>query len=376
MSFIKESKLRISDIHVYQMDLPLGDKSYRTSSGGAYTSFDSTIVEIVSDTGISGWGETCPFGAVYQPEHALGARAALYQMAPGLIGREVTGPRAVRRFLDELLNGSNYAKAAIDIAIYDLIGKSYGLSVSDLLGGAVTERVKSYYAIPVVEPDEAAKLAAEKLAQGYPRLQIKVGGRPVEVDIETIHKVWEATGCTRLAVDGNRALTTRDVLRIEKECTDIPFVLEQPCNTMEEIASIRAQVLRPIYLDENTEDLSSVLRAISMGISDGFGFKVTRLGGLGNLAAVRDVCESRSMPHTVDDSWGGDIIAAACVHMAATVQPRLLEGVWIAEPFMDVQYDSKNPVRIEGGHIQLPSGPGLGIVPDEGVFGKAVASFA
>ena len=144
---------------------------------------------------------------------------------------------------------------------------------------------------------------------------------------------------------------------------------------MEEIAAIRGQLHHAIYLDENTENLNSVLRAISLGVCDGFGLKVTRLGGLGNIATVRDLCESRSMPHTCDDTWGGDIIAAACVHIGATVQPRLLEGVWLAEPYMDVHYDSSNPVRVEGGHIQLPTGPGLGIVPDEGVFGEPVASF-
>lgn len=80
------------------------------SEGGTHTAFDSTIVEVVSDTGISGWGETCPVGPTYQPEHALGARAALAQMSPGLIGSEVTGPLAVRRSMDKLLNGHNYAK--------------------------------------------------------------------------------------------------------------------------------------------------------------------------------------------------------------------------------------------------------------------------
>ena len=81
------------------------------------------------------------------------------------------------------------------------------------------------------------------------------------------------------------------------------------------------------------------------------------------------------MPHTCDDSWGSDIIAAACAHIGATVQPRLLEGVWIAEGHMDVHYDSDNPVRVDAGHIRVPTGAGLGVVPDEGVFGVPVASF-
>ena len=366
--------MRIAEIHVYQVDLPLNGKIYRMSEG-SFTTLDSTVVEIVSDTGISGWGETCPVGPTYQPQHALGARAALNQMAQGLIGEPVSGPLAIRRAMDKLLNGHNYAKAAIDIAIHDLIGKAHGRRVCDMLGGATSERVISYYALSVGEPDEVARTAVEKISEGYPRLQIKVGGRPVELDIETIRKVWEATGCTRLSVDANRALTARDVLRIGRECADIPFVFEQPCNTMEEIAAIRGQLHHGVYLDENTENLNSVLRAISLGVCDGFGLKVTRLGGLGTMATVRDLCESRSMPHTCDDSWGGDIIAAACVHIGATVQPRLLEGVWLAQPYLDGHYDSGKPIRIEGGHIEVPSGAGLGVVPDEGVFGEPVASF-
>ncbi len=366
--------MRIAEIHMYEMELPVTGKLYRLSLG-SYAALDSTIVEVVSDTGRSGWGETCPVGPTYQPEHALGARAALHQMAPSLVGRTVTGPLEMRRWMDGLLNGHSYAKAAIDIALHDLIGKEHGMRVCDMLGGATSERVPSYYALSVDEPDEVARAAVEKIAQGFPRLQLKVGGRPVELDIETIRKVWEATGCTRLSVDANRALTTRDVLRIGRECADIPFVFEQPCNTMEEIAAIRGQLHHAIYLDENTENLSSVLRAISLGVCDGFGLKVTRLGGLTGFATVRDVCEARSMPHTCDDTWGGDILAAACVHMGATVQPRLLEGVWLAQPYMALHYDSGSPVRVEDGHIAVPTGPGLGVVPDDGVFGAPVASF-
>jgi L-alanine-DL-glutamate epimerase-like enolase superfamily enzyme len=70
-------------------------------------------------------------------------------MAPGLVGRPVTGPLAVRRVLDEQLNGHNPAKAAIDIAVYDLIGKAHGMRVCELLGGATTERVPSYYLLRV-----------------------------------------------------------------------------------------------------------------------------------------------------------------------------------------------------------------------------------
>ena len=121
--------------------------------------------------------------------------------------------------------------------------------------------------------------------------------------------------------------------------------------------------------------LITIMRA-GQGLVDGFGMKVTRIGGLQQMAAFRDICEARSLPHTCDDAWGGDIIHAACTHIGATVQPRLLEGVWLAAPYIEGHYDPKNGIDIIGGHIRLPEGPGLGVVPEEGVFGKPVLSFA
>jgi len=366
--------MKITEIHVYSHRLPVMNGPYVIASS-VVSELDSTLVRIVADTGLVGWGETCPVGPTYQPSHARGARAALEEMAPGLIGAAL-GPVTLRRRMDGLLNGHRYAKAAVDIAAHDLLGKAWGVRVADLLGGAVTERVPSYYATGVGEPDEIARIAAEKVAEGYPRLQIKIGGRPVEIDIEVLRRVWERIGGKgiRLAADANRNLPTRDALRLSRECPDIPFVMEQPCNTIEELAAIRGQVHHGIYLDENGEDLATVIRAAGQGLVDGFGMKLTRIGGLSQMAAFRDICEARSLPHTCDDAWGGDIIAAACTHIGATVQPRLMEGAWLAAPYIDGHYDSRNGIRIEGGHIRLPDGPGLGVVPDDGVFGAPVFS--
>ena len=238
-------------------------------------------------------------------------------------------------------------------------------------------RVPSYYATGVGEPDDIARLALEKFQQGYPRLQIKVGGRPIEIDIETIRKVWEAVAGKgmRIAVDANRGWTTRDALRVSRECQQIPFVMEQPCNSIEELKSIRNQVTHAIYMDENSVDLNTVITAAGNGLVDGFGMKLTRIGGLQQMVAFRDICEARSLPHTCDDAWGGDIIAAACTHIASTVQPHILEGTWIAAPYIEGHYDDKHGIDVVDGHIALPTGPGLGITPEKGRFGDPVDSY-
>lgn len=366
--------MRIRELHIYQQDLPVQNGPY-TMANAEVWALDSTIVRIVSDTGPEGWGETCPVGPTYAESFGAGARAALAAMGEGLIGTEIA-PLTLHRKMNSLLNGHRYAKAAVDIAVHDLLGKASGLRVADLLGGVAAERLPSYYATGVGPADEIARLAGEKMNEGYPRLQIKVGGRPVEVDIEVIRKVWEVTrGEVKLAVDGNRGWTTRDALRVSRECPDIPFVMEQPCETIEDLRKIRAQVQHAIYMDENAVDLATVVGAVGGNLVDGFGMKVTRIGGLHPMTVFRDVCESRNLPHTCDDSWGGDIIAAACTHIGATIAPRLLEGVWIAAPYIDGHYDAQGGVTVEAGHIRLPEGPGLGLAIDPERFGAPVASF-
>lgn len=366
--------MRIAEVHLFQFDLPVKDGPYRIASGDVW-SLTTTLVKLVSDDGLTGWGETCPVGPTYAEAHSKGALAALTEMAPGLIGTEAL-PVPLHRRMENLLCGHAYAKAAIDIAAHDLWGKRFGVSVSDLLGGALTDRVASYYSIGVAAPDEAARIAADKAREGYPRLQVKLGGRPVEVDIEAIRKVWAAiagSGMT-LAVDGNRGWTTRDALQVSRECPDVPFVMEQPCETLEDMRTIRALCYHPLYLDENGTSLNIAVTAAASGLVDGFGMKITRIGGLHPMRAFRDICAARNLPHTCDDAWGGDVIAAACVQIAATVAPQRMEGVWLAAPYIEGHYDPVNGIAIKDGYITKPMGAGLGVSVDETLFGDPVLS--
>ena len=356
--------MKIRAIHIYQVDLPIKGKPY-TMARATLTELDTTIVEIVTDSGIVGYGETCPLGPTYQPHHALGARAALIELAPHLIGRNPLHHNAAALLMDETLAGHQYAKAAIDIALWDIAGKAYGVRTCDLLGGAVRERVPSYYAIGIETPDETARIAQEKQQAGYPRLQIKVGGRHIEEDIAAIRKVAEVLdNGVRFAADANRGWTTRDAIMISQACRDVPFVIEQPCATYAETAALRGRVCHPIYVDEVADSVSRVVQAIGDRSADGFGLKVTRMGGLSAMRTIRDLCHAHTLPHTCDDAWGGDILAAACLHIGATVAPRLCEGVWIAAPYIDGHYDPVNGIEVVDGWLTLPTGAGLGITPD------------
>jgi L-alanine-DL-glutamate epimerase-like enolase superfamily enzyme len=367
--------MHIAAIEIYQTDLPVATGNFQMAHT-AVASLDTTVVRVIADDGTTGWGETCPLGSAYQAQHAAGARAALAEVAPGLIGLDPCAIEVAGAAMHARLEGHGYAKAALETALWDLAGKHFGARVCELLGGARREQVAAYYAIGVDEPGEAARAAAVKADEGYTRLQIKVGGRPIEADIEALHTVHEAVGRrARLVVDVNRGWNARDTLLFSQGCAGIPLVLEQPCNSIEETLSVRSMLRHPVYLDESMLDLPSVLRAIGDGACDGFALKVSRVGGIGTMRAIRDVCAARALPHTCDDTWGGDIVSAACVHLSATVPSRNHEGTWLAAPYMTGHYDAGGGIDVRDGVIDVPKGPGLGLEIDPGQFGTPVATY-
>lgn len=363
--------MRIRKISVFAHELEVVNGPYVFSSG-SMDALTTYLVKIETDNGLTGWGETCPLGPAYQPAHALGAEAGLRELAPKLIGTEAT-PRAAMALMDRSLDGHNYVKAAIDVALYDLMGKAAGLPVSTLLGGALRPRIPSYYAISLMDPDPTAEVVREKQREGYTALQIKIGSGDVVKDAEVLRAAWDARARgVAIAADANRAMTAAETIQLSHLIRDIPIALEQPVRTMEEVASLRGRLCHPLYLDETTIEPGVVLGAFGRDYCDGLGMKITRIGGLGNMAAVRDMAEARRAMISVDDSWGGDVIAAACAHMGATVRPELFRGTWLAAPYIDHHYDPADGISIRDGWIDVPTAPGLGVTPDETLFGDPI----
>jgi L-alanine-DL-glutamate epimerase-like enolase superfamily enzyme len=367
--------MKIVEISVFHRPLPIKGKPYKMALQELST-LDSTIVRITTDSGVIGYGEFCPLGPAYQPQHMLGGRAALQEFCPHLIGMNPLLIDRIYDVMNQALCGSLYAKSAIDMALWDIAGKTYGARICDLLGGAIREKVPSYYAIGLTSPDEAAEITKEKQAQGFSRLQLKVGGRELQEDIAAIHKVSEVlTTGTTLAVDANRGLIPRDAINLSLACKELAFVMEQPCQTYEQCLAVRQHIAHPLYLDEVIEDLNTLLRAISDNAADGFGMKQSRVGGISKMRTIRDVCAVAGLPITSDDSWGGDLVASACLQLGATIHPQLCDGVWVAAPYIDGHYDPDNGLSVKQGKLSLPSGFGLGIEPHINTIETALMSF-
>src|SRR5215470_12965899 len=153
----RRSQMKITAIRAYQVDLPLHEGSYKWSGGNVVTVFDSTVVEVQTDAGITGYGEVCPLGPAYLPAYAAGVRIGLKEIGPKLIGLDPTHLGVVNRRMDDALRGHAYVKSAIDMACWDILGKASGLPVYVLLGGAQQESIKLYRAISQESPEDMAR---------------------------------------------------------------------------------------------------------------------------------------------------------------------------------------------------------------------------
>ena len=367
--------MKITGIRAYQVDLPLHEGTYKWSGGNSVDVFDSTVVVVDTDSGLSGYGEVCPLGSAYLAAYANGARTGLKELAPGLLGADPTQLGLLNRRMDQLMRGHPYVKSAIDMACWDLLGKASGQSVATLLGGTYGSDFPLYRAISQDEPDRMAASVAGYRAEGYTKFQLKVGGNP-DVDIERIRAV--AAQMQRgdvLVADANTGWRQHEAVRIAHAVRDVDVYIEQPCLSYEECLAVRRHTDRPFVLDEVIDDLSAVLRGVSDQAMDVINLKISKVGGLTKARQIRDLCVSLGIAMTIEDTWGGDIITAAIAHLAHSTPPEFLFTATDFNSYVTVSNAEGAPQR-QHGRLAASAQPGLGVTPRWEVLGEPVMSIA
>ena len=363
--------MKISKISVFQVDLPLHEGSYNWAGGKSVKIFDSTVVRVETDEGITGHGEVCPLGPVYLPAYAEGARAGIQVLAPALLGQDPTQLAKLNRHMDATLKGHPYVKSAIDMACWDILGQATGQPVCNLLGGRYGDDFLLYRAISQEAPEAMASKVSGYRAEGYRKFQLKVGGDP-ETDIERIRAVSaELQRGDVLIADANTGWLMHQAARVVRAVKDIDVYIEQPCETFEECYSIRKMTDHPFVLDESIDGLPILLRANSLQAMDVVNIKISKFGGLTKARQARDLCVSLGIAMTIEDSWGGDIITTAISHLAHSTPTELLFSSTDFNSYVTVSIADGAPQR-NNGRLAASTAPGLGITPKMDVLGQAV----
>ncbi len=367
--------MKITGIRAYRVELPLHEGTYKWSGGKSVDVFDSTVVAIDTDAGITGYGEVCPLGPFYLPAYAGGVRAGIVELGPHLLGEDPTQLKKLNRRMDAALQGHAYVKSALDIACWDILGKVTQQPVSILLGGRYGEDFPLYRAISQEDPAIMAAKVAGYRAEGYRRFQLKVGGDPL-VDIDRIHAVAAQlqTG-DRLICDANTGWLMHDALRVVRGVRDLDVYIEQPCRTYEECLTVRKHCDHPFVLDENIDSLDVLLRGHADRAMDCVNIKISKFGGLTKAVQARDLCASLGIAMTIEDSWGGDIVTAAISHFAHSTPSDLLLTTTDFNSYVTVSIADGAPHRV-GGRMTSSASPGLGVTPKWDVLGKPVVEVA
>lgn len=360
--------MKITSLKLWYVPLT-SHEAYYMADGKTCDTVTSVIIALEMDNGITGWGEVCPIPH-YLPAYAGGVAPALQEMWPVLCGADPVGPEALLAKANGWLIGHEYAKSALDIALWDITGKVAKMPLYTLLGGRRQADMPLYHSITCIAPEEMVKIARDAQAKGMAQFQVKLGAdNNWEADVARLRMVREAVGSGPLVYgDWNCGATSLDAIRVGRAVQDLDIMLEQPCATMEDCKRVKDATQLPMKMDENAHDTASMLKAHQLGVMDAVAIKLSKFGGVSASRSARDLCLHLGARMCIEDTWGSDITTAALSHLGASTDPKRVMNVCDLSGYVAPHVAPDGPKR-KNGRLAPPEGAGLGITPDLDVLG-------
>ncbi|KAI5464344.1 hypothetical protein BGZ63DRAFT_350398, partial [Mariannaea sp. PMI_226] len=319
--------MRINDITVFNYDANYRYGTYSMSHGRLAKGQKSIVVRIRTEDGVEGWAETAPLGSDYLPSSFTGELAAIKELGPQLLGMDPRSPAAINEVMDRAMMGAMAAKAVIDMACWDLLGKSQGLPTATLFGGVLTEKPPAFSVIGIRDVESAISQANDELTKGAVAMQLKAGDDPL-ADARRVRAIRHAIPeHVRIWADANGGWTLDEALTFARAVgQDITVGLEQPCRTLSHCAEVGRRTGLPIILDESIVTVADLFEAHAAGIA-GVNIKPSRVGGLTKARTIRDAAAALDMVIACDDTWGSALTTAQNVLLATTTPSRVLRAV-------------------------------------------------
>jgi len=340
------------------------------SSLGIHQVSENAIVQIHTDQGLIGLGEA---SSIWDRQGRGESDAINDLLAEQLVGCDPFRIRDIADRMDQVLHRSFPAKAGIEMALYDLVGKAYGVPVYQLLGGLVRDRVMLSHSLPMGEPEEIAARARYLADQGYKTLKAKIG-RDIEADFSVLQALRNELGNEiTLRADANMGWSSAKeaVRNIEKIAVFELELVEQPLppDDLDGLRFIRERVDIPIMADESVWTPADAMNCIRCQAVDIFNVYVAEAGGLGAAARIFAIAEAAHLPCIIGSMPELGIGTAAQAHLAFA-----MPNLGYASDINGCLYHSGDVISeklpIEDGYILPPSGPGLGISLDEAALAE------
>lgn len=357
--------MRITGVEVIPVQLPLVEPLI--ISYGVFPNVESALVRVETDAGVTGWGEGTP-DPIVTGETFRGVVETLRLLAPMLVGRDPFDRTQVVRDLDAVVGGNPTAKAAIDIALHDLVGRALGVPVWALLGGRAKEHLTISRVVSLKTPDAMAADAARHVEHGFRTVKLKVGvADDVRGDIRRVAAVREAVGDdVGIKIDVNQGWVTAGtaIQGARGVAAYFPDYVEQPvaAHDLEGLAEVRRQSGVPIMADEALHDAGDVLRAVQLRACDLVNIKLMKCGGFLGALRLNAIAETAGLVCQVGTMVESSVASAAGLHLALALHN--VQTVEMGGPLMLAEDIGPLGRYYDRDRITLPDGPGLGIEPD------------
>jgi muconate cycloisomerase len=357
--------MKITQVDVFILNVPL--KSTFVTSQSARTHQKSVVIEVHTDTEFTGLGNVDP-SPKYSSETPEDISACLQDvLIPAVTDKD---PREiVRRWaeMDQETEGHLHAKAALEMAFFDLSAKALGLPVYRLLGGPVCQKVALISSwIGHVPPEQAAQEAAYWIDRGFSTLKIKVG-KGVEEDIERVRAVRQTVGPdVQLRIDANEGYTPEEAIAAIKGFTPHHILYcEQPIprEDWDGMVQVRKAVDVPIMADEGIMGPKDIVLAAQKGAADIVKVKVMKNGGLLGTSRMIWLAGSLGLGCVLGHGFTLGINSLSEIHLAASM-PNIMMPIETTGMLKVVEDVITQPIQVEKGGVDLPTAPGLGATFD------------
>jgi muconate cycloisomerase len=336
----------------------------RHGIGDISDSVPGVILRLDTDAGLTGWGEAAPW-SVFTGTAEGNAQALHRYFRPLLIGRNATEIESIMEACEEAVVYHTEAKAAIETALYDILGQALKVPVHVLLGGRYRDEIPLSFSIANPDLEADLVMARELYAQGLRIFKVKTGFASHDVDLKRLEKLrMTLPGDVDLRVDYNQGLEVWDAIPKLREIERFrPTFIEQPVprDQIDAMAAITAAIDTPIMADESVFSPADALRVARARAADLFSIKIMKSGGFTRARKVSAIAEAAGIACYGGTMWEGGIALTAGSHLiAATPNISLGCEFYAAKYFLerDVLAD---PFPVKNGKVQIPTGPGLGI---------------
>ena len=333
---------------------------------------ENVFVKMSTDEGITGWGEACAHPVTSETQAGIVATVELFGRT--IQGRDPFEIGAIHAALDHLfLQGNAGARGAIDIALYDIMGKAAGQPIYNLLGGAFQKTFGQLATMPRAEPKRMADHALMLLDKGYTCFEPKMTGHleSLDADADRLEAMIEVVpGKSLVIADPNQMWgTAKDTIEIllRRFAGVANLAIEQPVpfHDLKGLAAITAAVPQKVVADEAIQNLATMIEIASQRPADMVSLKLGKCGGFYKALQMMRIAEAANLPVRVDWTQGSALLDTATGHLHAAVR---LVG---CDPGMDYQLRIRDqPVKAGGvqlkkGRLVMPDAPGLGLTVDE-----------